>query len=223
MSPSKTTTVKAVFFDFGGVILDSPFDAFLAYEVRAGLPRESIRTINATNPHDNAWARFERNELSPDEFVRQFEAEALDLGYDVDAREVLACLNVQIRPAMVRALEICASRFVTALLTNNVVTMQASSLDARESRDDGLQSVLSLFDHIIESSAVGCRKPELKFYELACQRCAVSPNEVVFLDDLGVNLKPARAMGMRTIKVGDPNVALDELARVTGLGFMEGR
>lgn len=205
--------IDAVFFDVGGVILSSPFEAFSAYEERAGLPRDAIRTINSTNPRDNAWARLERNECTLEEFVMAFEAEGRALGFAVDARAVLACLDGEIRPAMLRALATIHGRFTTALLTNNVVGMAASGLaDA-----SGFADVLAHVDVVVESSIVGVRKPEVAFYELACVAAATTPRRVVFLDDLGVNLKPARAMGMRTIKVVDPDEALDELAVLLGI------
>ena len=82
-----------------------------------------------------------------------------------------------------------------------------------------LVEIHELFDEIIESSVVGVRKPEPRFYEIACERLGVDPSECVFLDDLGINLKPARAMGMQTIKVVDPDVALAELETIVGISL----
>ena len=73
-----------------------------------------------------------------------------------------------------------------------------------------------MFDVVIESSKVGVRKPDPRFYEIALDAVDVAPDDAVFLDDLGVNLKPARALGMTTIKVDDPAVALAELEAVVG-------
>lgn len=204
--------VRAVLFDFGGVILSSPFDAFAAYERRAGLPPDLIRTINSTDPDRNAWARLERNECTVEEFVVAFEAEAAALGHRVDGTAVLACLAGELRPRMVRAVRRCSEQLSTALLTNNIVTGSE-----HWSSGGSFADLLPLFDVVVESSVVGCRKPELRFYELALERLGVSAGESVFLDDLGINLKPARAMGMHTIKVVDPDAALDELAALTGL------
>lgn len=224
-------TFEAVFFDFGGVVMSSPFEAFAVYEQRVGLPPDAVRTINATNPDTNAWARFERNEIDVDEFVATFEREARALGYEVNGLEVLACLDGELRPEMVEAVRRCSESFTTALLTNNVVSMEASGFGARvdapaaDAGIDGEQhdragrfaSVLSHFDVIVESSKVGVRKPQPEFYELACKMAEVEPERVVFLDDLGVNLKPARAMGMTTIKVtADYLAAIDELAALLG-------
>ncbi|MDP6975987.1 MAG: HAD-IA family hydrolase [Acidimicrobiales bacterium] len=197
-------------FDFGGVLTSSPFEAFAAYEAEAGLPPDTIRRLNSTNPDDNAWARMERREVDEAGFCELFEAEAATLGLVVDARRVLAGLRGELRPAMVEALRRCSERLRTALLTNNVAPMA-------ESAEAGAASgVVDLFDVVVESSVVGCRKPELRFYEIACEELGVEPAACVFLDDLGINLKPARAMGMTTVKVVDPDAAIAELEAVVG-------
>ncbi len=206
--------VQAVFFDFGGVLLSSPFEAFAAYERRIGLDPDAIRRLNATNPDANAWARLERGELAVDAFALEFEAEARAAGVELDGREVLACLHGELRPAMVLALQRCAESFTTALLTNNFVTGTPEW-----SSGGSFAELVPLFDVIVESSSAGCRKPEPRFYELALEQADVAPEEVVFLDDLGINLKPARALGMTTIKVVDPEVAIDELERVVGISL----
>ena len=211
--PTPDAPIRAVFFDFGGVILSSPFEAFNGFEERNGLPQDFIRTINATNPDSNAWARFERNEVTFDEFCDLFESECRDQGHRVAARELMPLLAGEIRPAMVEAVRRCRARLVTACLTNNWMSFDDFPADGRAGgRDD----VLGLFHHVIESSKVGVRKPDPRFYELACATAGVAPREVVFLDDLGVNLKPAAAMGMTTIKVIDPEVALDDLEAAVG-------
>lgn len=199
-------------FDFGGVILSSPFEAFAAYEARVGLPDGFIRSVNAKHPHDNAWARLERGECSLDEFVAAFEDEAAALGGTVDGHEVIACLRGEVRPRMVQALRRCRERYSTALLTNNFLTGTPDW-----SSGGGFAELVDLFDVVVESSQAGVRKPERRFYEIALEELRVSADEAVFLDDLGVNLKPARLMGMTTIKVDDPDVALDELAEVLGM------
>lgn len=208
--------ISAVFFDFGGVILSSPFDAFASYEQRSGLPVGFLRMVNATDPDTNAWARLERNEISVENFVKAFEHEASSAGHDVDARAVLGCLVGELRPAMVEAVRRCRATHHVALLTNNIVSVSGVAPGGAGRFDH----VLTLFDEIIESSVVGVRKPDPRFYELACERVGVAASEVVFLDDLGVNLKPARAMGMTTIKVDDPAVALAELERLLGIDLV---
>ena len=206
-------TISAAFFDFGGVILSSPFEAFNAFEARTGLPRDFIRTINATNPDANVWARFERSEVAFEEFCDLFEAECREQGQEVAARELIPLLSGEIRPAMVEAVRRCRERLVTACLTNNWASFADSPTN---SRTETLGATLDLFDHVVESSKVGVRKPDRRFYEIACEMSGVEPAEVVFLDDLGVNLKPAAAMGMTTIKVVDPDDALHALEAAVG-------
>jgi putative hydrolase of the HAD superfamily len=204
--------IKAALFDFGGVILSSPFEAFAAFEKERGLPVDFLRTVNATNPDDNAWAKLERSEVALDEFGALFAAESAALGHEVDGRHVIGMLMGELRPTMVEAVRRCAERLKTGLLTNNFVT----TADGHVDRETEMGAVMAMFDVVVESSRAGVRKPDPRFYEIACEQLAIEPSEAVFLDDLGVNLKPARAMGMTTIKVGDPAVAIAELEAVVG-------
>lgn len=208
--------LRAVLWDFGGVILTSPFEAFRRYESAAGLPQDFIRTINSTNPHSNAWALLERSDISTSEFDELFAQESSARGHRVPGADVLALLSGDIRPNMVAALDaVIAAGFKTACLTNNMATTGESSNE----RSSALAAVMNRFDVIVESSKVGVRKPEPQFYEIACEMLEVTPGECVFLDDLGINLKPAAAMGMRTIKVADPVDAISQLAAITGIDF----
>lgn len=203
-------------FDFGGVILTSPFEAFAHFEVRHGLPSGFLRSVNATDPDTNAWALLERGELSVVEFDEAFANESESLGHRVAGNEVLALLAGDLRPEMVAALRRITTdgRFVTALLTNNFL---GSADGSHSGSPPAWEPVLDMFDAVIESSRVGVRKPDRRFYELACDELGIEPTEAVFLDDLGINLKPARAMGMATIKVTDPAAALVELSNIIGL------
>ncbi len=208
---------KAVLFDFGGVILTSPFEAFNNYERANDLPADFIPALNATNPDTNAWAKFERSEFSVDQFAEAFQAEALARGFHLDARGVLGMLAGEIRPQMVAAIDVIKDAgLMTACLTNNFVSFETFP---QRQRAPGRDDVLSKFDLIVESSKVGVRKPDPRFYEIACESLGVNAAACVFLDDLGVNLKPAKAMGMTTIKVGDPDVALAELAGHLGFAL----
>lgn len=206
-------SIAAVLFDFGGVLSDGPFEAFAHYEREHGLPDGFIRGVNATNHLDNAWARLERSELDFDSFCDAFEVEARAAGGDLDARELFATLAGRLRPEMVEAVRRCRGRFKTGLLTNNFVSPVAAMHRGR------LDEVLAMFDAVVESSVVGVRKPDERFYLLACEMLEITPAQAVFLDDLGVNLKPARSLGMRTIKVTDSAGALEELERTTGLAL----
>ena len=204
--------IRAALFDFGGVLSSSPFDRFARYETERGLPGGFLRRVNAVDPDTNAWARLERSEIDVDEFRRLYAEESRAAGHEVDGLELLALLGGELRPAMVDAVRRCKEHLRTGLLTNNVVGPMADA-------DDRLRTVLPLFDVVVESSKVGVRKPDPRFYELACEALDVAPEEAVFLDDLGVNLKPARAMGMTTIKVDDPDRAIEELESVVGFAL----
>jgi putative hydrolase of the HAD superfamily len=204
--------LRAVMFDFGGVISSSPFDAFTELEAERGLPPGFIRSVNATNPDDNAWARLERSEVDLDTFARLWSDEARALGHELDGRAVLERLAGRIRPEMVAAIRTCRTTYKTACLTNNFGTAEAEL-------SPEVAAVYELFDAVLESRTLGVRKPDPRFYELACSALDVKPQECVFLDDLGVNLKPARALGMHTIKVTDPELALRELANVLQLAL----
>ena len=205
----QTTTFTAVFWDFGGVILSSPFDAFNDYERTNGLPIDFIRSVNSRNPDRNAWALIERQQVNADRFDALFADESEALGHRVPGSDVLAMLGGSVRPEMVTALDrVIEAGYVTACLTNNV-----SSDHSRPEVD----AVMERFHHVIESSKVGCRKPEPAFYELACSAAGVVPSECVFLDDLGINLKPAKAMGMTTLKVLDAEQAIDDLEAVLSI------
>lgn len=211
-----------VFWDFGGVILSSPFEAFNRYEASRGLPKDIIRTINATNGDSNAWALLERSDISPAEFDRKFAEEAAERGHDIPGADVLALLQGDIRPAMVQALHrIKAAGLAQACLTNNVVSHGDGVTEvAQTDRQRAINDIMSVFDKVVESSKVGCRKPETRFYEIACEAMSVKPDQVVFLDDLGINLKPAAALGMATIKVVDHVEALRQLESTIGLELL---
>jgi putative hydrolase of the HAD superfamily len=206
--------IRAVLFDFGGVISSSPFEAFAHLETERGLPADFIRTVNATNPDTNAWAKLERGEVDLEAFGSLWSEEARALGHELDGRLVLERLAGEIRPKMVDAIRSCRTKYKTACLTNNFTRAEAAL-------SDEVAGVYSLFDAILESRVLGVRKPDPRFYELACEALEVEPDECVFLDDLGVNLKPARALGMHTIKVSDPDVALTELGELTGLSLTD--
>ena len=217
--------IRAALFDFGGVILSSPFEAFASYERDNGLPEGLIRRINATNPDTNAWAQLERGEVDLGGFCSLFEAEARALGHQVDGNAVIGCLGGEVRPTMARAVERCAEHLKTALLTNNFVlgpeaeTTPVAAAGAADPEAVARAAIVARFDVIVESSVVGVRKPDPRFYEIACERLGIRPEEAVFLDDLGVNLKPARAMGMTTIKVTEPAAAIAELEDAVGFSL----
>jgi putative hydrolase of the HAD superfamily len=211
----QTMPVEAVIWDFGGVITASPFEAFNRFEAGRGLPRDFIRRVNAVNPHDNAWARFERNDVDAAEFDRLFRGESRALGNEVSGAEVIATLSGAIRPRMVAALQACKQHFKVGCITN---VFFRDGAEAHAMAAD-VADVFAMFDTVIESAKAGLRKPDPRIYLMMCERLEVDPASCVYLDDLGINCKPAAQLAMTAIKVVDPDQALADLARATGLSF----
>lgn len=209
-----------VVFDFGGVVTSSPFDAFNRLETERGLPRDFIRGVNATNPDSNAWAQFERAEIGPDEFVRRFDAEALALGHAVSGADVIAALSGDIRPRMVAAMDVLkAAGFRLGCITNNVPTGDGPGMARGDAKKEAVADAMARFETIIESSKVGVRKPDPRIYAMMCDQLGVAPDACIYLDDLGINCKPAAAMGMHAIKVTGEDQALADLSAATGLAL----
>ena len=215
--------IAAVIWDFGGVFTSSPFEAFNRFEAQRGLPKDLIRRINAANHHDNAWALFERNEIDTDRFDALFLEESTALGHPVPGRDVLPLLSGELRPRMVAALKTCKQHFKVGCITHNVVSMHSPGQDAGQRAAGAMGQVMPLFDAIIESSKAGVRKPDPRIYRMMCELLAVEPGQCVYLDDLGINCKPAAALGMRAIKVVEVDQTLADLAETTGLTFAEER
>ena len=212
-----TQSIKAVIWDFGGVITSSPFEAFSRYEAAHKLPADFIRGINATNPDTNAWAKFERNEIDAAAFDAAFREEALAAGHDVPGADVLSLLAGDIRPEMIAVLDGLKERgYRLACITNNVKTGAGAGMARTQEKADAVAAVMTRFEEVIESSEVGVRKPDPAIYQMACDKLALTPTQCVFLDDLGINLKPARAMGMGTVKVLNAAQAIADLSALLG-------
>lgn len=212
--------VKAVIWDFGGVITSSPFQAFLRYEAERGLPAETIRRINATNPDTNAWALFERAEIDAAVFDRLFGEEAAAIGHTIPGSDVLALLAGDVRPNMVAALDAVKMAGMTiGCITNNVPAGHGAGMARSEDKAAEIARIMARFDHVIESSKIGIRKPDPRIYLMMCDAIGISPAECVYLDDLGINCKPAAALGMQAIKVTGEAQALADLSAVTGLSL----
>ena len=211
--------VEAVIWDFGGVFTSSPFEAFNRLEAERGLPKDLIRTVNATNPDTNAWAKFERNEIDTAGFDRLFLEESTALGHPIRGADVLPKLSGELRPRMVAALKTCKRHFKVGCITNNVVSEHSPGQDGAQKAAGAMGQVMPLFDAIIESSKAGVRKPDPRIYLMMCDLLAVQPEACVYLDDLGINCKPAAGLGMKAIKVVDVDQTLADLAAATGLNF----
>ena len=204
--------LEAVLWDFGGVLTTSPFEAFNRYEASNQLPQDFIRSVNATNPDTNAWAQFERSELSPAEFDGLFAEESARLGHRVPGGEVLALLSGDVRPRMVSALKQIKSQFKVACITNNVKTGRGAGMATTSDRASAVAEVMRLFDLVVESSELGIRKPDPQIYLHTCEQLGIDPSAALFIDDLGINLKPAKTLGMQTIKVLSEDQALADLS-----------
>ena len=213
--------IKAVFWDFGGVITSSPFEAFNKFEIDNNLPADFLRQVNSTNPNDNAWAKLERSEVNLEEFDLLFEEESNNLGHAVKGKEVIALLQGQIRPEMVKALQRIRGNLIQACLTNNIRSLKEEAFEEGNVSVSGKHDVImDLFDFVIESSKVNLRKPDPAFYKMACEKASIEPSEAVFLDDLGINLKPAKNLGMETIKVINSRDALQELQKLISIKIL---
>ena len=215
----------AVIFDFGGVITSSPFEAFNRLEAARGLPNDFVRQVNSTNPDHNAWARLERGELTRAAFDRAFAEEAVGLGHALDGAAVLACLSGALRPAMVTAMDrIVAAGLRIGCITNNAPAGQDGAgqgpgMAADPVTAGTLAPVFARFEHVIESAKAGVRKPDPRIYQMMCAALGVSPDVCVYLDDLGINCKPAAALGMRAIKVLGEQQALSDLSAALGIAL----
>jgi putative hydrolase of the HAD superfamily len=211
--------IEAVIWDFGGVFTTSPFEAFNAYEAAHGLPHDLIRSVNRTNPDTNAWALFERTEIDAAGFDTLFLAESTALGHPLRGAEVLPLISGRVRPAVVAALKTCKAHFKVGCITNNMKTGKNASMAASEEGASATAAIFPLFDHIIQSSEAGVRKPDPRIYLMMCEALNVKPEACVYLDDLGINCKPAAGLGMTAIKVTGETQLLDDLEKATGLSL----
>lgn len=203
--------ITAVLWDFGGVLTTSPFENFNKFENEKGLPENFLRTVNATNPDDNAWAKFERSKVSVEEFDQLFLEESTALGHPVAGKDVIKLLSGKLRPKMVSALRVISKDHLCVCLTNNVQAGKGPGMSRSDEEQAAVMDVMTIFNQVIESSKIGMRKPDPQIYDYTCEQMGVAPENILYLDDLGVNLKPAAAMGMKTIKVLNEAQALQDL------------
>jgi len=203
---------RAVIFDLGGVVLDSPLHAIARYERELGIPEGFVNRVVVQTGAAGAWSRLERGELGMEEFQRQFEAECATAGQPLSAAALMERISsCGPRPRMLGALRQLRRRgLAVAALTNNWASPEAATFELREH-----------FHVFMESSRVGLRKPDPRIYRAVCRELRIAPAEAIFLDDIGRNLKEARRLGMHTIKVVDPDRALEELAGALGLAAGE--
>lgn len=213
-------TVKAVIFDFGGVFTISPVVRFSEYERENGLPEKFIGKVIKARMEDGAFARYERGEIALDTFDVDFAAETRAAGHEVPGRVIMSLLQMEIRPEMVEAYQKLVDAGVrTGCITNNMPDSGASDWVRGEETGPVIAQIFGQFEQVLESAQVGVRKPEPEIYQMMCDAMGLAPEECAFIDDLGVNLKSARAMGMKTVKapLGDLQPAIDELSALTGV------
>lgn len=210
--------IEAVIFDFGGVITSSPFEAFNRLEQERGLPRDFVRKVNANNPDRNAWARLERSEIDSAAFDELFAKEAASMGHELRGADVLRVLAGDIRGEMVAVLDrLSGAGYRLGCITNNVRGARGPGMARTREGAERFAAVFARFDHVIESSRAGVRKPDPLIYRMMCDALGVEPPACVYLDDLGINCKPAAAMGMHTIKVLGARQALEDLGAALGI------
>lgn len=210
--------MKAVIFDLGGVVLESPLHFITEYEKKKGLPENFVARVvggYAARP-DGPWQKLERGELHLNEFCVEFDREIEALGERMSTAEMMAEMAEKtfIRPIMLEAIRrIRQAGTQVAALTNNW-----KSDDAQYERMDELRSEFHVF---VESCIVGMRKPDPRIYELTLSKLGIDGSDAVFLDDIGKNLKAAKALGLATIKVADPEQALRELSELLSLELVD--
>ncbi|MBT8473163.1 MAG: HAD-IA family hydrolase [Marinicaulis sp.] len=206
-------TYRAVIFDFGGVFTTSPVENFADYEHQNGIPERFISGVIKANINNGSFAQFERNEIDLETFDKLFAEETAAAGHEITGRTLVSLLKLNFHPQMIDALaSVQDAGFQTGCITNNMAVAGAEDMVTGDDRKL-LMEIFQSFDHVIESSKAGVRKPEPRIYEMMCETLKVAADECIFLDDLGINLKPARVMGMKTIKVpfGDVTPAINEL------------
>ena len=211
--------LEAILWDFGGVFTTSPFENFNLLEERCGAPRDFIRSLNSVNPTTNAWAQFESNQVSLEEFDELFAKESRLAGHEIRGKEVISMLSGDLRPKIVELLKLCKERYKVACITNNVKAGRGPGMSSNDDKASKVSKVMALFDDVIESSVEGIRKPNPEIYKLACQRISVEPEKCLFIDDLGINLKPAKELGMKTIKVLTEAQALKDICLFTNINL----
>ena len=219
MEQAANAKLDAILWDFGGVFTTSPFENFNLLEERCGAPRDFIRTLNSVNPTTNAWAQFESNQVSLEEFDELFAKESKLAGYEIRGKEVISMLSGDLRPRMVELLKLCKEQYKVACITNNVKAGRGPGMSRDDDKASKVSKVMALFDDVIESSVEGIRKPNPEIYKLACQRISVEPEKCLFIDDLGINLKPAKELGMKTIKVLSEAQALKDICLITNINL----
>ena len=190
----KNNVIKIVLWDYGGVLTESPIKNFRKFENDNNYVLDSIVKINSYNKYNNAWAKLEKDEISIEKFSKLFSEEAKQFGIlNINTDKLLECLNVKLNIKMVELLENISKFYTCVCLTNNFKKVGSSNF----------KNIKHNFSLIIESSKIGFRKPEKQIYKHVLEVLKVNAKEILFIDDLGINLKPARELGFHTYKFTD--------------------
>ncbi len=209
------STVTAAVFDYGGVLIEGGPGEVRAFGRRIGLSDEAWEPLRRELfGNDSIWSALERGEVSYEDFVVRLRERIAQAGVTIDVETAMTFMGShdpmaqreRLRPAVLERVAAIRKRMPTALLTNNVVEWRDGWRD--------LVDVDALFDVIIDSSAVGARKPEPAIYEITREQLGVAHEEIFFLDDIGQNLKAARALGWQTVlfaEADDAVAALDAI------------
>jgi putative hydrolase of the HAD superfamily len=204
--------VRAIVFDFGGVLITPITTKITALAERAGVPVPTMLEVlmgpMTVSTPDHPWHRSERGEIPTAEIQGLLGPYAERNGVKLRGDEMALIFEgnyVYNDAVLARITELRAEGYRIGLLTNSVREFRPR-LDAELGN--------GLFDEIIDSSEVGCRKPEPAIYELTTRRMGVERDELVYLDDFGGNVTGARLHGWTTIHVTGPDQALAELDTV---------
>ena len=214
--------VRVVMFDLGGVVFPSPFPVLAGLEHQQGLPAATITRVIKRSGDDGAWAKLERGEISAEAFDDLFYQDSLRFGdgHAIRGGSMLNALSLSsfeglISPLVGNLIHLLRTRFglFTVALTNN---WKGSFTP------ENVVKLNQLFDVVIQSCEVGARKPETRIYRHALQTVSklpgcqdIQPAQIVFLDDIGSNLKPAQQLGMRTVHISPAQPLFDSLQPLT--------
>lgn len=195
--------VEDAVFDFGGVFVAGGVESVQGFGDRHGLSANAWQRIRRELFHDTTglWSAVERGEATFAQFVARLRVLCAEHGSDVSLADAANFMGnagdttERLRPEIVDAVARLHGRMPTALLTNNIPEWRPWWRS--------LFDVDALFDVVIDSSEIGMRKPEPEIYQLTRAKLDLPHTALFFLDDLGVNLKSARALGWQTLRYDD--------------------
>ncbi|KAA1085814.1 hypothetical protein PGT21_020460 [Puccinia graminis f. sp. tritici] len=222
------TSITTVIFDVGGVVVKSPLLGVNKFEKAEGLPADYVNVAITARGADGAFQKLEVGALQLPEFYAQFGDQMSDTPFNNAAYKRFCAKTERTCPSLPTTLQVDgkqlwkqmmveastpnlpiiklikrlreSGKYRVAALTNNFQLPAGKTEDDQEALGLAPMEIKNLFHEFIESSQVGLRKPDPKFFEYALKLLNVrSPKEVVFFDDIGINLKAAEKLGINTI------------------------